>query len=128
MTKFYDAVYSFERVRGYQFVKLYISMFEKWLESPQWLLAVSKPEVRMRVTSAWGQDTSEAILTTKYGKRAAQHTLSGMKSKGPGENNLKATSANFSATSVRLTAGPLESYSGNVSNQDTAPFQNRNHD
>ena len=56
MTKFYDAVYSFERVRGYQFVKLYISMFEKWLESPQWLLAVSKPEVRMRVTSAWGQE------------------------------------------------------------------------
>ena len=56
MTQFYDAVYSFESVRGYQFVKLYISMFEKWLESPQWLLAVSKPEVRMRVTSAWGQD------------------------------------------------------------------------
>ena len=56
MTKFYDAVYSFERVGGYQFVKLYISMFEKWLESPQWLLAVSNPEVRMRVTSAWGQE------------------------------------------------------------------------
>ena len=56
MAKFYDAVYSIERVRGYQFVKLYISMFEKWLESPQWLLAVSKPEVRMRVTSAWGQE------------------------------------------------------------------------
>ena len=56
MTKFYDAVYSFERVGGYQFVKLYISMLEKWLESPQWLLAVSKPEVRMRVTSAWGQE------------------------------------------------------------------------
>ena len=56
MTKFYDAVYSFERVGGYRFVKLYISMFEKWLESPQWLLAVSKPEVRMRVTSAWGQE------------------------------------------------------------------------
>ena len=56
MTKFYDAAYSFERVGGYQFVKLYISMFEKWLESPQWLLAVSKPEVRMRVTSAWGQE------------------------------------------------------------------------
>ena len=35
MTKFYDDVYSFEHVRGYQFVKLYISMFEKWLESPQ---------------------------------------------------------------------------------------------
>ena len=46
-----------------------------------------------------------------------------MKSKGPGENNLKATSANFSATSVRLTAGPLESYSGNVSNQDTTSKQ-----
>ena len=61
MTKFYDAVYSFERVRGYQFVKLYISMFEKWLESPQWLLAVSKPEVRMRVTSAWGQEYGEVI-------------------------------------------------------------------
>ena len=56
MTKFYDAVYSFERVRGYQFVKLYISMFGNWLESPQWLLAVSKPEVRMRVTSAWVQE------------------------------------------------------------------------
>ena len=58
MTKFYDAVYSFERVGGYQFVKLYISMFEKWLESPQWLLVVSKPEVcmAMRVTSAWGQE------------------------------------------------------------------------
>ena len=56
MTKFYDAVYSFERVGGYQFVKLYISMFEKGLESPQWLLAVTKPEVRMRVTSAWGQE------------------------------------------------------------------------
>ena len=59
MTKFYDAVYSFERVGGYQFVKLYISMFEKWLESPQWLLAVSKPEVRMRVTSAWGQECKQ---------------------------------------------------------------------
>ena len=46
-----------------------------------------------------------------------------MKSKGPRENNLKATSANFSATSVRLTAGPLESYSGNVSNQDTTSKQ-----
>ena len=56
MTKFNDAVYSFEHVGRYQFVKLYISMFEKWLESPQWLLAVSKPEVRMRVTSAWGQE------------------------------------------------------------------------
>ena len=56
MTKFYDAVYSFERVRGYQFVKLYISMFGKWLESPQWLLVVSKPEVRLRVTSAWGHE------------------------------------------------------------------------
>ena len=28
-----------------------------------------------------------------------------------------------SPTSVRLTAGPLESYSGNVSNQDTASKQ-----
>ena len=62
MTKFYDAVYSFERVRGYQFVKLYISMFEKWLESPQWLLAVSKTEVRMRVTSAWGQELAGYFL------------------------------------------------------------------
>ena len=53
MTKFYDAVYSFERVRGCQFLKLYISMFDKWLESPQWLLAVSKPKVRMCVTSAF---------------------------------------------------------------------------
>ena len=56
MTKFHDDVYSFERVRGCQFLKLYISMFEKWLESPQWLPAVSKPKVRMRVTSAWGQE------------------------------------------------------------------------
>ena len=56
MTKFYDDVYSFEPVNGCQFLKLYISMFEKWLESPQWLLAVSKPKVRMRVTSAWGQE------------------------------------------------------------------------
>ena len=56
MTKFYDDVYSFEPVRGCQFLKLSISMFEKWLESPQWLLAVSKPKVRMRVTSAWGQE------------------------------------------------------------------------
>ena len=63
MTKFYDAVYSFERVRGYQFVKLYISMFEKWLESLQWLLAVSKPKVRMRVTSAWGQEYMPRIPT-----------------------------------------------------------------
>ena len=39
MTKFYDDVYSFEPVRGCQFLKLYISMFEKWLESTQWLLA-----------------------------------------------------------------------------------------
>ena len=62
MTKFYDAVYSFERVGGYQFVKLYISMFEKWLESPQWLLAVSKPEVRMRVTSAWGQELDFSFI------------------------------------------------------------------
>ena len=44
MTKFYDDVYSSERVRGCQFLKLYISMFEKWLESPQWLLAVSNPK------------------------------------------------------------------------------------
>ena len=56
ITKFYDDVYSFERVRGCQFLKLYISTFEKWLESPQWLLVVSKPKVRMRVTSAWGQE------------------------------------------------------------------------
>ena len=54
--EFYDDVYSFERVRGCQFLKLYISMFEKWLESPQRLPAVSKPKVRMRVTSAWGQE------------------------------------------------------------------------
>ena len=59
MTKFYDNVYSFEPVRGCQFLKPYISMFEKWLESPQWLLAVSKPKVRMRVTSAWGQEFRE---------------------------------------------------------------------
>ena len=41
---------------GWHFPKVYISMFEKWLESPQWLLVVSKPKVRMRVTSAWGQE------------------------------------------------------------------------
>ena len=41
-------------------------------------------------------------------KRNTQHSCSGMKSKGPGENNLKATS---------------ESYSGNVSNQDTTSKQ-----
>ena len=56
VTKFYDDVYSFEPVRGCHFPKVYISMFEKWLESPQWLLVVSKPKVRMRVTSAWGQE------------------------------------------------------------------------
>ena len=56
MTKFYDDVHSFERVRDYWFVDLYILMFEKWSESPQWRLAVSKPEVRMRVTSPWGQE------------------------------------------------------------------------
>ena len=56
MTKFYDDVYSFEPARGCQFLTLYILMFAKWLESPQWLLAVSKPKVRMRVTSAWGQE------------------------------------------------------------------------
>ena len=46
-----------------------------------------------------------------------------MKSKEPGGNSRNATSANFSANSVRLTAGPLESYSGNVSNQDTESKQ-----
>ena len=56
MTKFYDDAYSFLACEGCQFLKLYISMFEKWLESPQWLLAVSKPKVRMRVTSASGQE------------------------------------------------------------------------
>ena len=66
MTKFYDDVYSFEPVRGCQFLKLYISMFEKWLESPQWLLAVSKPKVRMRVTSAWGQELPKTVLTHFY--------------------------------------------------------------
>ena len=39
---------------------------------------------------------------------------------GGGGNSRNATSANFSATSV---AGPLESYSGNVSNQDTTSKQ-----
>ena len=43
-----------------------------------------------------------------------------MKSKGPGGNSRNATSANFNET-YRL--GPLESYSGNVSNQDTASKQ-----
>ena len=62
MTKFYDDVYSFEPVRGCQFLKLYISMFTKWLESPQWLLAVSKPKVRMGVTSAWGQEYPPGLL------------------------------------------------------------------
>ena len=61
MTRFYDVVYSFELVRGCQFLKLYISMFEKWLESPQWLLAVSKPKVCMRVTSAWGQELAHTL-------------------------------------------------------------------
>ena len=62
MTKFYDNVYSFEPVRGSQFLKLYKSMFEKWLESPQWLPTVSKPKVRMRVTSAWGQELCFLII------------------------------------------------------------------
>ena len=66
MTKFYDDVYSFERVRDCQFLKLYKSMFEKWPESPQWLLAVSKPKVRMRVTSAWGQEYFHNISTEKH--------------------------------------------------------------
>ena len=65
MTKFYDDVYSFEPVRGCQFLKLYISMFEKWLESPQWLLAVSKHKVRMRVTSAWGQEKDNSMEATQ---------------------------------------------------------------
>ena len=70
MTKFYDDVYSFEPVRGCQFLKLYISMFEKWLESPQWLLAVSKPKVRMRVTSAWGQEFGKHLcMATKIGSQ-----------------------------------------------------------
>ena len=72
MTKFYDDVYSFEPVRGCQFLKLYISMFEKWLESPQWLLAVSKPKVRMRVTSAWGariHKPRSPILSTEQSYR-----------------------------------------------------------
>ena len=56
----------FEPVRGCQFLKLYISMFEKWLESLQWLLAASKPKVRMRVTSAWGQEFPWKIYTWWY--------------------------------------------------------------
>ena len=48
MTKFYDAVYSFEP-------------FE------QWLLAVSKPEVRMRVTSAWGEELHKLIYLPHTG-------------------------------------------------------------
>ena len=43
--------------------------------------------------------------------------------KGAGRKQSSATSANFSTTSVRLTAGPLESYSGNISNQDTTSKQ-----
>ena len=66
VTKFYDDVYSFEPVRGCQFLKLYISMFEKWLESPQLLLAVSKPNVRMCVTSAWGQEFYRLSLSWSW--------------------------------------------------------------
>ena len=66
MTKFFDDVYPFEPVRRCQFLKLYIAMFEKWLESPQWLLAVSKPKVRMHVTSAWGQEFPWKIYTWWY--------------------------------------------------------------
>ena len=62
LTKFYEDVYSFEPVRGCQFLRLYISMFEKWLESPQWLLVVSKPKVHMRVTSAWGQELARRTM------------------------------------------------------------------
>ena len=77
MTKFYDDVYSFEPVRGCQFLKLYISMFEKWLESPQWLLGVSKPKVRMRMTSAWGQEYHDLVLFDDSGwesKFASHHS------------------------------------------------------
>ena len=71
MTKFYDDVYSFEPVGGCQFLKLYISMFEKRLESPQWLLAVSKPKVRMRVTSAWGQELPDYYQVVSHFARHA---------------------------------------------------------
>ena len=52
MTKFYDAVYSFERVGGYQFVKLYISMFE----NRAWVTAMAAGGEQTR--SAHARDVS----------------------------------------------------------------------
>ena len=84
ITKFYDDVYSFEPVRGCQFLNLYILMFEKWLESPQWLLAVSKPKVCMCVT--WGkfngaikQAYSNNKIKTNYYQEAEKEIKSIMK-------------------------------------------------
>ena len=67
MTKFYDDVYSFERVRGCWFVKLYISMFGKWLESPQrwggWGCEVSCcGHHRQRGKTTTGSDLDGAVL------------------------------------------------------------------
>ena len=50
MTKFYGDISSFECVRRCRLAKLYISMFEKCLGVTAMAEAVTKPEVRMRVT------------------------------------------------------------------------------
>ena len=83
---------------------------------PRMLRCHCLPPGSLHVLGAFGS-LSKSHISFKHA------TLSGIKSKRPGENNLKATSANFSTTSARLAAGPLESYSGNVSNQDTTSEQ-----
>ena len=105
MTKFYDAVYSFERVGGYQFVKLYISMFEKWLESPQWLLAVSKPEVRMRVTSAWGQEYVELTRPKIESRDPIFFTGTRSRSRVSGNDQLFPRGSEF-GPNLEIPAGP----------------------
>ena len=86
------------------------------LRRPRMLRCHCLPPGSLHVLGAFGS-LSKSHISFKHA------TLSGIKSKRPGENNLKATSANFSTTSARLAAGPLESYSGNVSNQDTTSEQ-----
>ena len=59
MTVFYDDDCSFERVTRCRFLKLYISMFEKWLSDTA--MADGGEQMRsahaaMHVTSAWGQE------------------------------------------------------------------------
>ena len=98
MTKFYDDVYSFEPVGGCQFLKLYISMFEKRLESPQWLLAVSKPKVRMRVTSAWGLARN---IWLNYEGRRPEFSQNGGYAAGFAER-LKAIACHITADFVML--------------------------